>query len=239
MLVIKDLQKNFNGKPILNDISLTLGTGQIALIIGGSGAGKSTLLRILNGLEDFDHGSIMLNGKPLDVATIHKTHAIGMIFQQFNLFEHASVERNITLALEKVANKTEAQAHNIAVELLKDYGLADKADMPISRLSGGEKQRLAIARALALNPQILCMDEPTSALDPRLTRQIAEEIKRLAHKGYSVMITTHDMALFESLNCTIYLIDHGKIVETAGSVDFKKNPESYALIYKFTQGEKS
>lgn len=238
MLTVKNLSKNFNGKSVLNNVSFSLGKGHIALFLGGSGTGKTTLLRILNGLESPDSGSIMLDNKPLDVNTIHKTHAVGMIFQQFNLFEHADVERNITLALEKVAGKSEAEAHNIAVKLLKEYGLEDKASMPIARLSGGEKQRLAIARALALNPRIICMDEPTSALDPQLTRKIAEEIKALAHKGYGVIIATHDMSLLDHLECTIYLLENGSIIQTAQSSDFKTDPSRFPLINRFTHGHK-
>jgi polar amino acid transport system ATP-binding protein len=224
MVSIEHLSKICNGKTVLKDISLTVNAGSIALLVGGSGAGKSTLLRILNGLEIYDSGSIKTTG------------AIGMVFQHWNLFEHLSVERNITLALEKVAGKTKAEAHAIAARLLKEYGLSDKALGSINQLSGGEKQRLAIARALALDPQIICMDEPTSALDPRLTRQVAGEIQALAHKGYSVIIATHDMALLDYLSCTVYLIDQGTIVETAITDEFKADPTAYKRLCGFTRG---
>jgi polar amino acid transport system ATP-binding protein len=224
MVSIEHLSKTCNGKAVLKNISLTVGAGSIALLVGSSGAGKSTLLRILNRLETYDSGSIQTTG------------AIGMVLQHCNLFEHLSVERNITLALEKVVGKTKAEAHNIAARLLKEYGLTDKALGSINRLSGGEKQRLAIARALALDPQIICMDEPTSALDPRLTRQVAGEIQALAHKGYSVIIATHDMALLDYLHCTLYLIDQGSVIETATTDELKTDPTVYKLLNSFTRG---
>ncbi len=236
MFSIRNLNKTFKGKHILKDVSLSVDRGDIAILLGGSGVGKSTLLRILNNLEQPDSGSILFNGNPLPLDTIQKSHLIGMVFQHFNLFAHLTVERNITLALEKVLGKTQAEAHEIATELLARYGLQDKAQEPVSSLSGGQKQRLSIARALALKPQLLCMDEPTSALDPLLTDYVAQQIQDLAHQGYSLIIATHDMKLLEKLRCTIYLMDHGEIVEMANSVDLAAHPEKFMHIKSFIQG---
>jgi len=167
---------------------------------------------------------------------MHKQHLVGMVFQQFNLFEHLSVEQNITLALEKVASKTAQQAHQIAHTLLAHYGLADKAHARISQLSGGQKQRLAIARSLAMKPEILCLDEPTSALDPLLTTHVGNTITQLAQEGYIVLVATHDTGLLDKLDCTIYLMEEGAIIQTASSVDFKAHPEKYPLIANFVSG---
>ena len=227
MLSIQNLNKTFNGKQILKNISLSLNKGEIAVLVGGSGVGKSTLLRILNNLETIDSGSIILDGQPLDLRTIHKMHRIGMVFQNFNLFSHLSVERNITLALEKVIGKSPAEAHEIASALLVSYGLQDKANASIDQLSGGQKQRLAIARALALKPEIICMDEPTSALDPSLTDYVAQQIQMLANEGYSLLVATHTMRLLEKLRCTVYLMDKGEIVESANSSELAAYPEKF------------
>lgn len=226
MLKIQNLTKTFHKKVILDNVSLSLEKGEIALLLGASGVGKSTLLRILNNLEAADSGAIT-QSEPL---------RIGMVFQHFNLFGHLSVERNITLALEKVVGLPASEAQEIAHELLEKFGLRDKAQLAVTRLSGGQKQRLAIARALALNPHVLCMDEPTSALDPGLTDSVAKHMQALAQEGYSLLVATHDMRLLDKLSCTLYLMDKGEIIETAHSSQFKENPERFPALYGFAHG---
>jgi ABC-type polar amino acid transport system ATPase subunit len=236
MLKIDHLTKSFGQKKILNDISLTVQKGEIALFLGSSGVGKSTLLRILNNLETVNDGIISLNGTPLDLNTINTTHTVGMVFQQFNLFDHLTVEQNITLPLEKVLKKSSEQATKIAHQLLQRYGLLDKNNKYAFQLSGGQKQRLAIARALAMEPKIMCLDEPTSALDPVLTSFVANNIQQLATDGYIVLVASHDTDLIEKLNCTIYLMSEGRIIETARSQDLKNNPDQFPKIKKFIAG---
>lgn len=236
MLVIKNLTKKFGSKTVLNNISLSVDHGEIALLMGRSGVGKSTLLRVLNNLEVPDSGSIMLDGKLLDIKTVHKTHTIGMVFQQFNLFEHLTTIENITIVLEKVLKKPKKEAEKIAHELLKKYGLDDKAHAPISALSGGQKQRLALARTLSLQPKVICLDEPTSALDPLLTTYIAETIQELARQNYIVLVSSHDTLLVEKLTCTIYLMENGTIIESAHSKEFQKHPDNYPKIKRFIAG---
>lgn len=236
MLKIDQLTKSFGTKKILNNISLTVHKGEIAVFLGSSGVGKSTLLRILNNLETVNSGSIMLDNKQLDLTTINTTHTVGMVFQHFNLFDHLTVEQNITLPLEKVLKKNGAEAKKIAHHLLNRYGLLDKNNKYASQLSGGQKQRLAIARAIAMEPKIICLDEPTSALDPVLTSYVANNIQQLAIDGYIVLVATHDTDLIEKLNCTIYLMSEGNIIETAQSNDLKNNPDHYPRIKKFIAG---
>ncbi len=236
MLKINDITKTFGSKKVLDGISLQVNTGEVAVLLGSSGVGKSTLLRVLNNLETAERGTIHFNDMTLDIPTLHQKHLVGMVFQQFNLFEHLTVERNITLGLEKVLGKTAAQAHEIATQLLTHYGLADKANAPISSLSGGQKQRLAIARTVAMRPAIICMDEPTSALDPLLTTHVANTIQGLAHEGYIVLVATHDTGLLDKLECTIYLMKDGKIIESAHNSAFKKQPEKYPEIARFVSG---
>ncbi len=236
MLNIKNVTKKYNDKTILNDVSLQVNKGEIAVLLGSSGVGKSTLLRILNNLESVDNGSFSLNNVPLDLKKVNQTHTIGFVFQNFNLFEHLSVEQNIMLALEKSLGKTAKEAHAIALELLEHYGLADKAKAYPSDLSGGQKQRLALARTLALKPQVICLDEPTSALDPLLTAHVAKIIQELAHDGYIVLVATHDTSLLERLNCTIHLMKNGKIIESATSKELDEHPRSFEHIRKFIAG---
>jgi len=236
MLKINQLTKSFGSKKILNNINLTIQKGEIAVFLGSSGVGKSTLLRILNNLETINSGTITLDDKELDLATINTTHTVGMVFQHFNLFDHLTVEQNITLPLEKVLKKNGTDATKIAHHLLNRYGLLDKNNKYAFQLSGGQKQRLAIARAIAMEPQIICLDEPTSALDPVLTSYVANNIQQLATDGYIVLVATHDTDLIAKLNCTIYLMSEGNIIETAQSEDLKNNPASYPKIKKFIAG---
>lgn len=236
MLKIKNLIKKFNNKLILNDISLHIKRGEIAVLLGASGVGKSTLLRVLNNLDKLDKGVIELDDKILDLSSVNKTHTIGMVFQQFNLFDNLTVEQNITLPLEKTVGKSSAQAKEIAHQLLKKYQLLDKKDAYPANLSGGQKQRLALARTLALRPAVVCLDEPTSALDPMLTTHVANSIKELATEGYIVLVATHDTSLLEKLPCTIYLMHDGKIIEQARSEDFFKSKDSYPYLKAFVSG---
>ena len=231
MLEISTISKQFGTKQVLKNISLTVRPGQIAFLLGPSGVGKSTLLRVLNNLETIDTGSLHLDGQPL------KPLDVGMVFQQFNLFEHMTVENNITFPLIKVAKKTAEQARAIAHTLLARYGLEDKAHLYIANLSGGQKQRLAIARSLAMKPKVMCLDEPTSALDPLLTNHVAQAIQDLAHQDYIVLVASHDIALLSQLDCTIYLMKTtGEIAQTADSKDYKTHPQNFPLIRQFVEG---
>lgn len=232
MLEIKDLIKKYHDRVVLDGVSLAVKPHEIAFLLGSSGVGKSTLLRTLNGLETYDKGLITLNNKPL----AEQPHAVGMVFQAFNLFENMTVEQNITFALTKVAKLSTDSAHEVAHTLLEKYGLADKAKLYINQLSGGQKQRLAIARSLAMKPQVICMDEPTSALDPLLTNHVAAAIQNLAREGYIVLVASHDTALLKQLDCTIYLMEKGRIVQSAPSQQFNKNENDFPLIKHFVAG---
>lgn len=237
MLVIKNLSKQLNEKIIVHNVSFSVSEGEIAVFLGASGVGKSTLLRILNNLESIDKGSIELDGKMLDLTLVNQKHTVGMVFQHFNLFDHLSVESNITLPLTTTTNATPSDANRVAHDLLKHYHLFEKKDLYISQLSGGQKQRLAIARTVALKPRIICLDEPTSALDPMLTNYVAQHIQELAKQGYIILVATHDVAILEKLNCTIYLMQDGSFLEKARSSEFFANRTAYPQLNAFIQGE--
>lgn len=236
MVNISNLSKSFGAKQVLSDISLSVAPGEIALLLGSSGSGKSTILRILSGLETPDRGSITINGKTLEKINEDQTHAVGMVFQHFNLFEHMTVLENITFPLERGAHVRADQARKQALALLEKYSLSDKAQVYASELSGGQKQRLAIARTIALKPQVICMDEPTSALDPLLTTYVSQSIEELAQQGFSIIVASHDTKLIAQLPCTIYLLREGKLVEKATSQALKASPEKYPEIFTFIKG---
>ncbi|MCF7800072.1 ATP-binding cassette domain-containing protein [Candidatus Babeliales bacterium] len=240
MLTLKNISATLNNKKILKNISLQVAKGEISMLLGASGVGKSTLLRILNNLTTFDTGgSILLDNKSLDLKKVNIEHGVGIVFQHFNLFDHLTVEKNITIVLEKVLNKSKKEAINMATKLLNHYGLKELAKNYPSKLSGGQKQRLAIARTIALNPQIICFDEPTSALDPMLTCSVARNIQELASQNYIVLVASHDTLLLENLNCTINLMQNGTIVQSIDSPVFWNNREKYSQINAFIKGQKN
>ena len=218
MLELKNIYKKYESKVVLDDVSLSMKKGEVAILLGRSGVGKSTLLRVLNGLDHFDSGEIFLKGK------------IGMVFQDFNLFRHLRVEENLTLPLILTLRKNKKEAKKIAQKLLESFNLLDLAKSFPSELSGGQKQRLAIARAVAMNPALLCLDEPTSALDPQTTHEVLEYIKLLSSQGYMILMTTHDMSILGKIDCTIYLMENGKIKEKVKSAEFFSNKDRYPSI---------
>jgi polar amino acid transport system ATP-binding protein len=236
MLSIIKVCKSFHGKRILDEIDLTVNRGEIALLLGSSGVGKSTLLRVLNNLETIESGSIFLDNVPLDLDTVNQNHTVGMVFQQFNLFEHLTVLENLTLALIHAAGKKKEEAEEIGLSLLKRYNLLEKKNAYIGQLSGGQKQRVAVARALALKPRIICFDEPTSALDPSFTNQVAQTIQQLAREKYIILVATHDIRLLDLLDCTVHLMDRGIIIESANSKKLLTNLDNYPCVQKFIAG---
>ena len=206
LLEIKNLKKSFNDNVVLKDISLSVEKGEVLAIIGPSGSGKSTLLRCITDLEQEDSGVIQFDG------------TFGLVFQNFNLFPHHSVMKNITNAPNKVQKRDKKEVFEHARDLLKKMGLEDKEDAYPCELSGGQQQRVSIARALAMNPDILFFDEPTSALDPELTGEILDVIKELAAEHMTMVIVTHEMAFARNVAGTIIFMDGGVIVEE-GSPD--------------------
>ena len=201
LLEIRNLKKSFGDNVVLKDISLNVDKGEVLAIIGPSGSGKSTLLRCITGLEHEDSGVIEFDG------------TFGLVFQNFNLFPHHSVMKNITNAPIRVQKRKKDEVFAHARELLKKMGLEDKEDSYPCELSGGQQQRVSIARALAMNPDILFFDEPTSALDPELTGEILTVIKELAAEHMTMVIVTHEMAFARNVADTIIFMDGGVIVE--------------------------
>lgn len=218
-----NIVKKLGGKTILNDVSLDVHKGDVKVVIGPSGAGKSTFLQCLNYLLPPDSGDIWLEGKKVNARDTRELCAlrqqVGMIFQDFNLFDHLTAEENVSIALRKVMGCNKAEARNRALTELSRVGLAKRAALYPAQLSGGQKQRVAIARALATNPKILLCDEATSALDPATTESILSLIKDINRRlGITAIIITHEMSVIEKICNQVAIISHGRIAET-GSVE--------------------
>ena len=211
------LYKFFNQHPVLNDVSLTINTGETTVLLGSSGCGKSTLLRCINGLEKPDSGELFVNQTPLHQLGKHFNwltfrKEVGFVFQQYNLFPHLNVLQNITLAPQKVKKLSAEEAKILAISLLKQFGLADKAHTPVQELSGGQKQRIAIARALAMQPKLLLLDEPTSALDPVMSQEVLDAIEILAKQNVTLVIVTHEVGFAFAVADKIVFMDQGKVI---------------------------
>lgn len=229
---VTDLRKSFDGVQILKGITFSLHKGKVLGIIGPSGSGKSTVLRCVSQLESVDGGTIEICGKTLVDGGVYcsKSEAreiglkTGLVFQNFNLFPHMSVIENVTDAPIHVLKKTKEEAFSEARELLVRMNLSDRADYYPCQLSGGQQQRVSIARALALNPEVLFFDEPTSALDPELTGEILSVIRDLASSKMTMVIVTHEMSFARDTSDYVFFMDDGKIVEEGKPEDVISNP---------------
>lgn len=231
MLEVKNIIKSFDKKQILNNINFKIENGEKVIIIGPSGSGKSTFLRCLNFLETIDGGEITFEGKQINekINLDEYRQNIGMVFQSFNLFNHLTVKENIMLAPVTLKLKNKEDAEKIAKELLKEINLSSKANKYPNQLSGGEKQRVAIVRALAMNPKVMLFDEPTSALDPEMVGEVLNLMKDLANNGMTMIIVTHEMEFAKEIGSRIVFMDKGKIVEQGTPKEIFEAPKSSRL----------
>ena len=229
MIDVKNLKKSFGGHDVLTGIDEHISKGEKVVIIGPSGSGKSTFLRCLNLLEIPTEGQILVDG--IDI-TDPKTdidkmrQRMGMVFQQFNLFNNLNILDNMTLAPVKLKLKTKEEAETEAMELLKRVGLEDKAKAYPSQLSGGQKQRIAIVRALAMHPEVMLFDEPTSALDPEMVGEVLNVMKQLADEGMTMIVVTHEMGFAREVGTHILFMDGGKIAEQGTPEEIFTNPKN-------------
>ncbi|MDX2343766.1 MAG: amino acid ABC transporter ATP-binding protein [Acidimicrobiia bacterium] len=224
---IRDLHKSFGELEVLRGIDFEVATGEVVCLIGPSGSGKSTLLRCVNRLEEATAGRIFIEGIDItdpetDVDAVRTR--IGMVFQQFNLFPHLTVMRNLRIAQRKVLGRDTEEATRIASEMLERVGLSDKVDEHPSRLSGGQQQRVAIARALCMNPDMMLFDEPTSALDPELIGEVLDVMRELAADGMTMVVVTHEMTFALQVADRVIFMDGGVIVEDGPPRDVLVNP---------------
>lgn len=224
---VTDLHKSFGKLDVLRGIDLSVKEGEVVCLIGPSGSGKSTLLRCLNRLEESTAGEIIVDGycisdKKTDINRVREN--IGMVFQQFNLFAHMTVIKNIMFAPVTLKKMTSDEAKKRAMELLERVGLADKADAYPHQLSGGQKQRVAIARALAMNPDIMLFDEPTSALDPEMVGEVLQVMKELAADGMTMVVVTHEMGFAREVADRVIFMSDGVIVEEGAPEQIFDNP---------------
>ena len=228
----EDLVKDFGEVKVLKGISTQIKRGEVVVIIGPSGCGKSTFLRCLNMLELPTDGTIYFEDTditdPKTDVNLHR-QKMGMVFQQFNLFPHMTVLRNMTIGPMKLLGVSKEDAERTAMELLSKVGLADRAGAYPSQLSGGQKQRVAIVRALAMNPQVMLFDEPTSALDPEMVGEVLEVMKDLARSGMTMVVVTHEMGFAREVADRILFISEGQIEEEGAPAEFFGSPKSPRL----------
>jgi len=226
---IKDLQKKFGSLTVFDGLSETICKGDVVVIIGPSGGGKSTFIRCLNLLEQPTAGKIYFEGEDITAKGFdvnRHRQKVGMVFQQFNLFNNLTVLENITISLTKVKKQSEEESKEKALKLLKRVGLEDKANAYPSQLSGGQKQRIAIVRALAMEPDVLLFDEPTSALDPEMVGEVLQVISDLARDGITMVVVTHEMGFARKVGTRVLFMDGGQISEQGTPEEIFEHPQN-------------
>lgn len=228
MVVCTDVKKWFGDFQALKGITTVVKEREVVVVLGPSGSGKSTFLRCLNRLEEHDEGQIIVDGVELnnDLRNLEKVRSeVGIVFQQFNLFPHLTVRRNITLALTHVRRMPKTAANARAEELLRRVGIPEQIDKYPAQLSGGQQQRVAIARALAMHPRLMLFDEPTSALDPEMIKEVLDVMRGLAESGMTMIVVTHEMGFAREVADRFLFFDGGLIVEEGTPQHFFENPQ--------------
>jgi glutamate transport system ATP-binding protein len=229
LVVLEKVNKHFGNLHVLKDIDLTIGEGEVVVIIGPSGSGKSTLCRTINRLETVGSGTITIDGQPLpsEGKALARLRAdVGMVFQSFNLFAHKTIRQNVTLGPMKARGISKAVANKKAMELLERVGVAEQADKYPAQLSGGQQQRVAIARSLAMEPKVMLFDEPTSALDPEMINEVLDVMIELARSGMTMVVVTHEMGFARRAANRVVFMDEGLILEQATPEEFFTNAKS-------------
>ena len=228
LLKVENLKKNFGSLQVLKGIDQTVRMGEVVSVIGPSGSGKSTFLRCLNLLETPTSGKIWFEGQEITAKGVNidlHRQKMGMVFQQFNLFPHMTILKNMTVGPMKLLGKSKEEATAKAMQLLERVGLADRADAYPSQLSGGQKQRIAIVRALCMDPEVMLFDEPTSALDPEMVGEVLEVMKELANEGMTMVVVTHEMAFAKNVSDKVVFMDQGVIAEQGDPQQMFTNPK--------------
>ena len=229
IIELRHVDKHFGDLHVLKDVSLSVGKGEVVVVIGPSGSGKSTLCRAINRLETIDSGEILIEGKPLpqegrELAAMRAE--LGMVFQSFNLFAHMSILQNVTLGPVEVLGLSKAEAEQRAMELLDRVGVASQASKVPAQLSGGQQQRVAIARSLAMHPKAMLFDEPTSALDPEMVNEVLDVMVDLARQGMTMIVVTHEMNFARRVADRVVFMADGAIVEEGAPDAFFDHPQS-------------
>ncbi|WP_422388990.1 amino acid ABC transporter ATP-binding protein [Janibacter alittae] len=227
-IAVRDLHKSFGKNEVLTGIDFHVDQGEVVCVIGPSGSGKSTLLRCVNRLEEPTSGTILIEGVDItdpetDLAAVRTR--IGIVFQQFNLFPHLTVLRNLTLAQRRVKGRSKAEAEEVARRNLEKVGMAGRESAYPAQLSGGQQQRIAIARALSMDPDMMLFDEPTSALDPELVGDVLEVMRTLANEGMTMMVVTHEMGFAREVGDRLVFMDGGVVVEHGDPREILSNPQ--------------
>lgn len=236
MIELEKVRKSYKTFHVLNNISFSIKNGEIVVLIGPSGCGKTTLLKCINGLEKIDKGKIFIEGQDItqqnyNLAKLREN--VGIVFQQYNLFPHMTVKENITLAPLKVKKMSKNEAEMLAMVLLEKVGLLNKMDCYPSELSGGQAQRVAIARTLAMQPKVILFDEPTSALDPQMKREVLDVIRKLKDENLIILLVTHELQFAKEIADRVIFLNNGQILENDTAENVFNNPKSEVAINYF------